>query len=185
MASFLDVAQKRQANPKRNKITVTQKRWLLSAHLLFVTAWLGGGLCTLTLGITALFTTGPHLLNAISVFTETLDHAVIGIGAVGTILTGILLATLTQWGLIRFYWINAKELISILCIIVDLIAIRWNEQLIFLTATQGVQAFSNTLYLTDRTLLFVGLVFRIIVLSGVIVISVFKPWSQRKSLSRR
>jgi len=185
MASSLDVAQKRQAEPKRNRITVTQKRWLLSSHLFCITAWLGASLCTLAFSITALFITDPHLLNALYVFTGTLDHTIVRIGAGGTLLTGILLATLTQWGLTRFYWINAKEIISVLCVTVDLIAIRWNEHLISLTATQGLQALSDPLYLSNRTLLFVGILFHITALTGVIVISIFKPWGQRKSLSRR
>src|SRR5882724_2438464 len=65
MASSLDMAQTQRANPRRNKISITQKRWLLSAHLLFVTAWLGSGLCSLAFNITALFTTDPHLLNTV------------------------------------------------------------------------------------------------------------------------
>ena len=185
MASSLEVAQKRQANLKRNKITVTQKRWLLSAHLLFIAAWLGASFCSLAFNITTLFTTDPHALNTISVFTDTLDHTIIRGGAAGALLTGLLLAVLTQWGLFRFYWINVKEIVSVLCIAVDLIAIRWNEHLISLTATQGLQALSNPLYLTNRTLLFIGIFFHIVALSGVIVISIFKPWGQRKSPSLR
>lgn len=185
MASFLDVAQRQQASPKRNKITVTQKRWLLSAHLVCIAACLGASFCSLAFNITALFTTDPYLLNTISVFTDILDHTIIRFGAGGAILTGILLALLTQWGLIRFYWISVKEIITVLCVAVDLIAIRWNEQLISLTATQGLHALSNPLYLTNRTLLFIGILFHIVALSGVIVISIFKPWGQRGRPSQR
>lgn len=184
MASFINVAQKQQANSKRNKITVTQKRWLLSAHLLCTAVWLGASFCSLAFNITALFTTDPHVLNTIAVFTGTLDYTIIRGGAGGTLITGVLLSVLTQWGLVRFYWINAKELLSILCVTVDLIAIRWNEHLISLTATQGFQALTNPAYLTNRTLLFVGILFHIVALSGVIVISIFKPWGQRKSFKQ-
>jgi hypothetical protein len=185
MAFSLEVPQKRPAKPKRNRITVTQKRWLLSAHLLCITAWLGASFCTLAFSITALFTTDPHLLNAVSVFIDILDHTIIRIGAGGTLLTGVLLAALTQWGLLRFYWITVKEIVSILCITVDLIAIRWNEQLISLSASQGLHALSNPVYLTNRTLLFIGILFHIFALLGVIVISIFKPWGQRRSFSQR
>ena len=181
MASYLDVAQTRPVKPKRSKITVTQKRWLLSAHLFFIAAWLGASFCSLAFNITALFTTDPHLLNTIAVFTDALDHTIIRFGAGGTLLTGVLLAVLTQWGLLRFYWINVKEIVSILCVTVDLIAIRWNEQLISLSASQGLHALSNPVYLTNRTLLFVGILFHIFALSALIVISLFKPWGQRKS----
>ena len=185
MASYVDMVQTQRANPKRSKITVTQKRWLLSAHLLCIVAWLGASFCSLAFNITALFTIDPHLLNTVAVFTDALDHTVIRFGAGGTILTGVLLAVLTQWGLFRFYWINVKQIVSVLYITVDLIAIRWNEQLVSLSASQGLHALSNPVYLTNRTLLFVGILFHIIALSGVIVVSIFKPWGQRKSFSQR
>ena len=185
MASSLDMARTRQANPRRSKISITQKRWLLSAHLLFVTAWLGSGLCALAFNITALFTTDPHLLSTVSVFTGTLDVTVTRVGAGGTLLTGILLALLTQWGLLRFYWITAKEVLSVLCVSIDLIALRWNEHLHSLSAAQGLHALSNPVYLTNRTLLFAGILLRIIALSTIIAISIFKPWGQRKSASQR
>ncbi len=185
MASSLDMAQTQQANPRRSKISITQKRWLLSAHLLFVAAWLGSGLCSLAFNITALFTTDPHLLNTASVFTGTLDSTVTRLGAGGTLVTGILLAVLTQWGLLRFYWINAKEILTFLCVTVDLIALRWNDHLLSLSTALGLQALSNPVYLTNRTLLFFGILLRIIALCGIIVISIFKPWGQRKSPGQR
>ena len=135
--------------------------------------------------ITALFTSDPHQLNTVSVFTSILDTTVSRSGAGGTLVTGVLLSVLTQWGLLRFYWIGAKEILFFLCVSIDLIALRWNEQLISLSAAQGLQALSNPVYLTNRTLLFVSIFLRIIVLSGIIVISIFKPWGQRKSASQR
>lgn len=180
MASSLDMAQTQRTNPQRSKISITQKRWLLSAHLLFVTAWLGSGFCALAFNMTALFTSDPHLLNTVSVFTRTLDSTVTRFGAGGTLVTGVLLSVLTQWGLLRFYWIGAKEILGVLCVALDLIALRWNEQLISLSTAQGLQALSDPVYLTNRTLLFVGILLRIIVLAGIIIISIFKPWGQRK-----
>ncbi len=88
------------------------------------------------------------MLSAAYSFAETLDTIISRGGAAGTLLTGISFALLTQWGLVRFYWIIAKEIGSILCVLTDFIVIQWNQQAITLTATQGLQAFSNPLYLT-------------------------------------
>jgi uncharacterized membrane protein len=185
MASSIDIIQTQRVNPRRSKLSITQKRWLLSAHLLFVTAWLGSGLCSLALTITTLFPTDPHLLNTVAVVTGTLDSTITRLGAGGTLITGILLAVLTQWGLLRFYWINAKEILAVLCVAVDFIALRWNEHLISVSAALGLQALSNPVYLTNRTLLFAGILIRIIALSCIVVISIFKPWGQRKSPGQR
>jgi len=164
----------------RNKITIRQKRWLLSAHLLCTVAWLGAALCSLIFNLTALFTNDPYLLNAAYVLADILDKAILRGGAIGALITGILLSVLTQWGLIRFYWIIVKEIVSVLCIVVGIIISGWNDDAISLTALQGVQAIHNPLYLTNRTLMFIGIIFQLLALSGVIVISVFKPWGQRK-----
>jgi len=169
----------------RNKITIQQKRWLLSAHLLCAVTWLGAGFCSLILNLTALFTHNPHLLNATYVLADILDKALIRGGAIGTLITGILLSVLTQWGLMKFYWIIVKEIVSVLCVTVGVIISGWNHDAIFLTALHGLQAFHNPLYLTNRTLMFIGIFFQLISLSSVIVISVFKPWGQRKRPAER
>jgi hypothetical protein len=187
MASRVDGVRQQQVSAEkrlRTKITIRQKRWLLSTHLLCVAAWLGGGFCSLAFNITALRATNPHLLNATYMFANTLDKTIIRGGAVGTLLTGLLLAWLAQWGLIRFYWIIVKEIAAVLCVVTGLI-IRWNGHAIASTAARGLQAFSDPLYLTNRTRLFVGISFQLLMLAGVIAVSIFKPWGQRRRPSRR
>lgn len=169
----------------RNKITSTQKRWLLSVHILCTVAWLGAGLCSLVFNITALLTHDPHLLNATYVLIDALDRAILRGGAAGVIITGILLAALTHWGLLRFYWIIIKEIVSVICIIEGVILSSWNDKAISLTATQGLHALHNPLYLSNQSMMFVGIFFQLIAVSGVIVISVFKPWGQRKRPGQR
>jgi hypothetical protein len=169
----------------RNKITIRQKRWLLSAHLFCTVAWLGAALCSLLFHLTALFTNDPHLLNTAYVFADILDKAILRGGAIGAVITGMLLSVLTQWGLFRFYWIIVKEIVSVLCITIGVIISGWNDDAISLTARWGEQAQVHPLYLTDRTLMFLGIFFQLFSLSGIIVISVFKPWGQRKHAGKR
>src|SRR5215472_5748493 len=121
----------------RNKITITQKRWLLSAHIFCTVAWLGAGLCSLVFNITALITNDPRLLTATYILTDILDKAILRGGAIGALITGILLSVLTQWGLLRFYWIIVKEIVSILCIVIGFIISGWNDDAIALSAIQG------------------------------------------------
>jgi hypothetical protein len=92
MSALLNVTRKRTSpieQPLRCKITITQKRWLLSTHLLSMAAWLGGGFCSLAFNIIALRTADPHLLNATFVFAETFDTFIVRGGAVGSLITGI------------------------------------------------------------------------------------------------
>ena len=49
-----------------SKLTITQKRWLLSAHILFSVAWLGTAVCSLVLSILAATTRdGNEVLYAV------------------------------------------------------------------------------------------------------------------------
>jgi len=183
MSALAGVTHKRNSSveqPRRRKISITQKRWLLSAHLLFMAAWLGGVFCSLALNIVALKATDPQLLNTVYTLSETLDVYVLRVGAAGSLLTGLLLAWLTQWGLLTFYWIIAKEITTILVVVLDNIIIRWNASAIALTATQA----SNPAILNIRNLLFIGILVRLMLLLTIIVISIFKPWGQRKRASQ-
>lgn len=163
----------------RKKLTIRQKRWLISAHLFCTVAWLGAALCSLIFNLTALLTPDPHLLTAAYLFADILDKAMLRGGALGAVITGILLSVLTQWGLFRFYWIMVKESVSVLCIILGVIISSWNDEAISLTVQWGLQALHQPLYLTDRTWMFLGIFFQLVSLSAIIVISVFKPWGQR------
>ena len=183
MSTLANTTQKRNSSveqPRRRKISITQKRWLLSAHLLFMAAWLGGVLCSLALNVIALEATDPRILNITYTLADTIDQVIIRSGAAGSLLTGIFLAWLTQWGLLRFYWIIAKEITTILIIVLDQIINRWNANIIALTATQG----SHSDYLSNRNLLLIGILVRLTLLLAIIAISVFKPWGQRKRASQ-
>ncbi|QBD75052.1 hypothetical protein EPA93_03195 [Ktedonosporobacter rubrisoli] len=160
------------------KMTIRQKRWLLSAHILCSVAWLGAATCSLILNLAVLFTNDAHLLNAAYIFVGTLDKALLRGGALGAIISGVLLSVFTKWGLFRFYWIIVKEAISLLCMIIGVIISGWNDEAILLTAQYGLHAMHNQLYLTNQTMIFIGITFQLISLSAVFVISIFKPWGQ-------
>ncbi|MBA3872012.1 MAG: hypothetical protein H0X30_22935 [Anaerolineae bacterium] len=186
MSSLVNATSKRNAPAKqstRRKITITKKRWLLSAHLLFMGIWLGSSICSIALNLIGLKTTDPHLLNGIYVIADILDNFVIRSGAAGSLITGILLAWLAQWGFFRFYWVIAKEIITLFIIVGDQIIIRWNNTAISLTGT-SIAAPPSAVYTNIRTLLFIGIILRLVLLLGVIVISVFKPWGQRKQANQ-
>lgn len=186
MSSVINTAKSRQsaAEPRaRSRLTVRQKRWLLAAHLFFLAAWLGGGLGSLALNLRALGTTDPQLLRAIYIFADLLHTTIIRGGAGGSLLTGLSLAYFTQWGLVRFYWIMAKEALTLLAVTTDLIIIRWNSGVVEAISRQGPAVFSSPFYLGNRGLLFGASALQLSLLAVIIVISIFKPWGQRGRLS--
>jgi hypothetical protein len=180
MSVLVGITQKRNSSvehPPRRKISVTQKRVLLSIHLFFMAIWLGSVVCSLALNVVEFSATNPQVLNTAYGFAEILDSFIVRTGAAGSLITGILLAWLTQWGLLRFYWIIAKEIMTVSIIILDQAIIRWNGSAIALTTAQA----ASPAYVSVRNLLLAGIIVRLVLLLAIVVISIFKPWGQRKS----
>ena len=182
MPSVVDTVRTRptSAEPRaRSRLSPVQKRWLLASHLFFQAAWLGGGLGALALNLRALGTSDPQLLHAIYALAELLHTTLIRGGAGGSLLTGLSLAFFTQWGLVRFYWIIAKESLAITGVFTDLLIIRWNSGMLEQITRQGLAVFSSPFYFSQRGLLIGASALQLSVLVVIVVISIFKPWGQR------
>ena len=147
-----------------NKLTITQRRWLLSAHILFSVIWLGAVLCTFVLFIVATDTNNGDVPQSIQESIDILDETIILPLAVGALVTGILLSVLTKWGLFKFWWLIVKEILTLLPIALGVFVqvVRPPEEVIWFTSLTTVAC-----------------------LSAAVVISVFKRWGQRNQQRER
>lgn len=162
------------------KLTVRQKKALVSAHILFSVALLGSAFCLLALGIAAAVTDDGAVLRAAYLGMGVLQERLVRVGAIGAAVTGVLLSILTHWGLTRFYWIIVKEVGTVLSIGLGLVAMgTWTRQAIALTTAHGLEAVSNPAYIVNQRMLLAGIAVQIVSLSALVVISVFKPWGRR------
>lgn len=168
------------------KLTVRQKKALLSAHILFSVALLGSAFCSLALSIAAAVTDDGAVLRAAYLGMGMLQERVVRVGALGTAVSGVLLSVLTHWGLTRFYWIIVKEVGTVLSIGLGIVAMgTWTRQAIALTTAHGLEAVSNPAYIVNQRMLLAGIAVQIVSLSALVVISVFKPWGQRSRHRQR
>ena len=148
------------------KLTVPQRRWLLSAHILCTIAWLGPAFCYLTLAILAATTMDPGLEQAAYAVMALLDqHLVLG-AAIGTLVTGVLLSVMTNWGLTRWYWIIVKAIATPLAIMLETFALG---SLLEEAMAGGV----------PHARLIGAFVGHTATMSALVVLSVLKPWGQR------
>jgi hypothetical protein len=171
---------------RARKLTVGQRRWLLSAHIIFTIAWLGTAFGFIVLGITAVNASDDATLKAAYLMMETLHDTLLWSSALGVLVTGILLSVLTQWGLFRFYWIIVKEFFTVICMGLGMFGLKgWTASVVALTNAEGLGALHNPQYILDHRLLFLGIVFETIALSSMVIISVFKPWGQRGQSRKR
>ncbi|MFC5653764.1 hypothetical protein ACFPYJ_32560 [Paenibacillus solisilvae] len=163
------------------KMPQHQKNWWLIFHLLFTAMWIGGGFTQIVLILIVYFTTSGEFLYSAHSFMHIFDLALIIPGALGVVITGIVLSIRTHWGLTKYYWIISKEVISFVLILSGGVLNIWVQEAIQITLLERLNALHNPSYIHDRLMLLVFGASQLILLLAVILISVKKPWGKVKS----
>jgi len=172
----------RKALTKKKSTSPTTRKWLKFCHIVFSTSWFGG---TLSLIVLLFFIPKPD-----SASTLLLQHIVyyrvatiiVATASVLSLITGLLVCWKSGWGFFRHWWVIVKLFVTIVviafCIIVSGPAA---EELIELSRTFGMEALNNEFYLNKK--MFIATVQPAIsaLLIFLLYLSVFKPWSKRKS----
>ncbi|MFD2368739.1 hypothetical protein ACFSO0_01805 [Brevibacillus sp. GCM10020057] len=153
-----------------NSISMAQKKGLLLLHLLFSCIMLGGAAIFLVLSIVAATTDDPAVFHACQTVLHVLSKTSVRASTIGTLVTGILLSAWTHWGFLRYYWIIAKEALSVVTVLLGPIGMYiWTAG-----AAQG----------GNNTLLWGGIVLQLLSLVAIFWLSVFKPWGKRAARER-
>lgn len=133
------------------KLSRKGKGWLKSIHILFISAWVGSGISMLVIN------QFDDTSNGVSPGINLLDNYVIIPSAIGTLISGVLLCWLTNWGFLKYRWIIVKWISTV-------------SQMLFGAFILGPAINSGieiALYFPIlQQLLLIALVF----------VSVFKPW---------
>jgi hypothetical protein len=165
-----------------NRLSRRGRQTLLVLHYVSSVGWLGVGLCQLTLNLVALTTGDGTLRHAAHEIAHILDRSVLTLLAVGSATTGILLAVRTRWGLVRYWWVAVKLVLTCSLIVATPIWVgAWIRQAG--TATAGATPTGG--YPAIRTELLVSSGVIVSTLLVVTVISVVRPWGPvRRRVSR-
>ncbi len=167
------------------KISITQRRWLLSVHILFSVAWIGLGLSLLLLCVFAASASDAGFLQAAYVLIDDLHRTLFIPFAVATGVTGVVLSLLTEWRFLRFNWIIFKEVVLVLVIASGVVIVgsgplmRGLGTIIQLTSAEGLNALHNSSYWVNQYLLVGYFALQVALLSASVVFSVFKPFGRR------
>jgi hypothetical protein len=163
------------------KLGATERRWLLTLHLLFSGLMLGEAFVFLILSITAASTNDAGVLQACYTSMHVLAKTAVRYSVIFAIITGILLSVRTHWGLFKFYWIIAKEGLTLLSVALGPIGMYvWTLKAVKLTSAEGLSVLQDPAFIVNRGELWTGIILQILSLSAILVISVFKPWGARK-----
>lgn len=160
------------------------RKLALATHLAFSVGWIGAVLAYLALGIAAV-TQDAHTARGAWIAMELIGWRVIVPLAIGTLLTGVVMALGTRWGLFRYYWVLLSFVLTTLATVVLLLHMPTVSALARTaraSETAGLDGMGGDLF---------HAVAGLIVLVGILVLNVYKPpgvtrygWRQQ-TLQRR
>ena len=149
------------------------RKFALTAHIAFSIGWLGAVAGFLALAIAGLTSHDAQRVRAAYLAMELTAWFVIVPLAFASLLTGIVQALGTAWGLFRHYWVLAKLALTVFATMVLLLKMK------LIGYVAGVAA-GTTLSGADLRALRIQLVVHaaggLLVLLAVTALSVFKPW---------
>jgi hypothetical protein len=157
------------------------RRLALLFHLTTSIGWLGGVAAFLVLAITGVASHKLQVVRAAYVaMSLTVSYAIVPL-ALGSLLTGIISALGTKWGLARYYWVLVKLALTIFAVIVLLVQL---EPIGHLAQAAADPSLSITAH-PDRARPLIHAAGGMVVLLVVQVLGVYKPWGMTQYGSRR
>lgn len=155
----------------------------LTAHVASSVGWFGAVIAFLALAIAGLASGNPEPARAAYLAMELTGWFVIVPLSLASLITGVLQALGTQWGLFRHYWVLVKFVITVLATAVLLVHMRPVSQLAEQAAGTDLAGVHGSLQI--QVLADAGAA--AVVLLVAVVLSVFKPrgltrhgWQQQR-----
>lgn len=94
------------------------RKLALTAHVVSSVGWLGAVVTSLAIGIAALVSADPQIVRGGYLILELVGWYVLVPFSVVSLLTGLVSALGTAWGLFRHYWVVAKLAINVVATVV-------------------------------------------------------------------
>lgn len=162
------------------KLSVKQKSWLVSAHVVFAALWTGTVLSMFLLALRNQHSTNAAVLQSLNSAINLLDDYVVIPSAIGSLLTGTFLCWLTVWGFFKHYWVIVKWVATVALIVFGTFWLfPWANAATAISETQRLQALENPLYSFDAQGVLIGTIVQVVCLVVIIAISLLKPWGRR------
>lgn len=94
------------------------RKFVLSVHLTFSVGWIGAVLMYLALGVAAVTSEEVETVRAAWTAMDLTGWYVIVPLALASLLTGVVMALATKWGLFRHYWVSISFVLTLLSTVV-------------------------------------------------------------------
>jgi hypothetical protein len=151
------------------------RKLALATHLTFSTGWIGAVVAYLALGVAAATTQDGQVLRAAWIAMDFTGWYVIVPLALASLVTGLIMALGTKWGLFRQYWVLFSLVLTIFATVVLLLHMPDVSALADAVREEDLQGLDKHVYarLDDGDVLHPGL--GLVVLLVVQVLNVYKP----------
>ena len=164
------------------------RRFALMAHVVASVGWLGAVIIVLALAVAGLSSDDPRTLRAVYLAMDLTAWSVLVPLALASLVTGIVQALGTKWGLFRHYWVVVKLLITAFATVVLLLYTQTLDQLADVAAQAPLSAEDLGVLQTPSVVL--HSVIALLLLLGATALAVFKPagltrYGWRKQLEQR
>src|ERR671911_342539 len=102
-------------------MTPRLRKFALAAHLTFSVGWIGTVVAYLALGVAAVTSQDVQTVRPAWIAMELIGWYVIVPLALASLLTGLIMALGTSWGLFRHYWVLFSFMLTVLATVVLLL----------------------------------------------------------------
>lgn len=158
-------------------MTPRLSKFVLASHITFSVGWLGAVAVFLALAITGLTSHDIQLARASLIAMEVSAWFVIVPFCLTSLLTGLVQAVGTKWGLFKHYWIVVKLFLTIASTVLLLLHMK---PINYLASVAAEPSFSNTQHSGQIIYLIAKAGAAIIFLLAITTISSYKPWGKIK-----
>jgi len=161
------------------KLSTNNQKWLKVLHVFLGGIWAGGAASLFALHCLYPTNSGAELY-ARNIAMIHIDNYIIIPAAIGSCLTGLLYSHLTKWGYLKYYWVIAKWIFTIIFIVIGFFwLIPWlNNMLEASNAIRYAHMVDSSNFDVDMSFHLAMTVVQTVLLFFVVIISIFKPWGR-------
>jgi hypothetical protein len=148
------------------------RKFALTAHVTCSVGWLGSVVSFIALALVGLKSGDPHIVSSVYVSTAVVGQYVIVPFSFAALLTGVVVSVATEWGLVRYYWVLLKFLLTIGATALLLLHMQPVNRL----ALAATDASITSADIPLRIQILVDASLGLLPLLAATVLSVYKPW---------
>ncbi|MDR1945707.1 MAG: DUF2269 family protein [Desulfovibrio sp.] len=159
------------------KLDASGRKVLKIIHLIMAGLWIGGAAALLLMVLILDSAESGGELLGYDLARQFVDDWVIVPGALGCLISGLLISWLTPWGFFRHRWVAVKLPLTVVCILFGTFVLgpKVNDQPP-LSTLYGLKALTSPDYIANRMDNLIGGTVLLAAIVFMVVISTVKPW---------